>query len=269
MLAALRVPKAFIGFEETTGDGKNLAILDVRFARAVHRVQKALIQELNKMAIIHLYTKGFTDDLENFTLTLTSPSTQAEMLKIQNWKEKVTLYRDAVSDAGNGFSAMSMTYAKKEILNMSDDEIKLDIQRQAVEKAGGEELKSLGETIKQTGIFRDIYKIYKIDPNNMTLGDAGASAATTGGGGGGMGDMGGGETAGGTDFTTPLEVPGAEAGAEIPGPETGAETPETAAELPGAEEPLAEITKRKLDAKNKLINEALKKTIDEIDDLLV
>ena len=274
MLAALRVPKAFIGFEETTGDGKNLAILDVRFARAVHRVQKALIQELNKMAIIHLYTKGFTDDLENFTLTLTSPSTQAEMLKIQNWKEKVTLYRDAVSDAGNGFSAMSMTYAKKEILNMSDDEIKLDIQRQAVEKAGGEELKSLGETIKQTGIFRDIYKIYKIDPNNMTLGGAGGDMSAAGGGsmGGSMGgDMGGGaETAGGTDFTTPLEVPGAESGAEIPGPETAAAAPEVGSELPGTEEePLAEITKRKLDAKNRLINESLKKTIDEIDDLLV
>jgi hypothetical protein len=272
MLAALRVPKAFIGFEETTGDGKNLAILDVRFARAVHRIQKALIQELNKMAIIHLYTKGFTDDLENFTLTLTSPSTQAEMLKIQNWKEKVTLYRDAVSDAGNGFSAMSMTYAKKEILNMSDDEIKLDIQRQAVEKAGGEEIKVLGETIKQTGIFRDIYKIYKIDPNNMTLGatgGTGSDAAAMGGGG----SMGGGmtEPAGGTDFTAPLEVPGAEAGAEIPGaetPEAGAET-EASTEIPGTEEPLAEITKRKLDAKNKLINEALKKTIDEIDDLLV
>ncbi len=272
MLAALRVPKAFIGFEETTGDGKNLAILDVRFARAVHRIQKALIQELNKMAIIHLYTKGFTDDLENFTLTLTSPSTQAEMLKIQNWKEKVTLYRDAVSDAGNGFSAMSMTYAKKEILNMSDDEIKLDIQRQAVEKAGGEEIKALGETIKQTGIFRDIYKIYKIDPNNMTLGASGTGSdmgAAGGGGGGSMSDMGGGDTAGGTDFTAPLEVPGAEAGAEIPGPETGGEAPEAGAEIPGTEEPLAEITKRKLEAKNRLINEALKKTIDEIDDLLV
>mgnify|MGYP000377250781 CR=1 FL=1 len=108
------------------------------------------------MAIIHLYTKGFEDDLDNFTLTLTSPSTQAEMLKVQNWKEKIQLYRDAVSDAGNGFGAMSMTYAKKEILNMSDDEIKLDIQRQAVEKAGGEEVKALGETIKQTGIY-DIF----------------------------------------------------------------------------------------------------------------
>jgi hypothetical protein len=262
MLAALRVPKAFIGFEEATGDGKNLAILDVRFARAVHRVQKALIQELNKMAIIHLYTKGFTDDLENFTITLTSPSTQAEMLKIQNWKEKIQLYRDAVSDAGNGFGAVSMTYAKKEILNMSDDEIKLDIQRQAVEKAGGEELKSLGETIKQTGIFRDIYKLYKIDPNNMTLGaDGSAPASDMSAGGGGGGDMGGGDTAAGTDFTTPLEVPGAEGGAE-----GGAEP--AAAEPAAPEEPLAETTRKKLDAKNNLINESLKKTIDEIDKLL-
>ena len=203
MLAALRVPKAFIGFEETLGDGKNLAILDVRFARAVHRVQKALIQELNKMAIIHLYTKGFEDDLDNFTLTLTSPSTQAEMLKVQNWKEKIQLYRDAVSDAGNGFGAMSMTYAKKEILNMSDDEIKLDIQRQAVEKAGGEEVKALGETIKQTGIFRDIYKIYKIDPNNMTAntgggfetGGAGGDWATSGANTNNSGNGGGGARA--------------------------------------------------------------------------
>ena len=272
MLAALRIPKAFIGFEETTGDGKALAMLDVRFARAVHRIQKALIQELNKMAIIHLYTKGFTDDLENFTLTLTSPSTQAEMLKIQNWKEKVTLYRDAVSDAGNGFGAMSMTYAKKEILNMSDDEIKLDIQRQAVEKAGGEEIKALGETIKQTGIFREIYKIYKIDPNNMAIGGTtGQPNPAPGGAGGGGGEVG----MGGTDFTAPLEVPGAEGtppgGEATPGaPEAGAEpTPTEPTGEVGGEEPLAEITKNKLEAKNKLFNESIKKTIDDIDKLLV
>ena len=262
MLAALRVPKAFIGFEETLGDGKNLAILDVRFARAVHRVQKALIQELNKMAIIHLYTKGFEDDLDNFTLTLTSPSTQAEMLKVQNWKEKIQLYRDAVSDAGNGFGAMSMTYAKKEILNMSDDEIKLDIQRQAVEKAGGEEVKALGETIKQTGIFRDIYKIYKIDPNNMTANTGGGFETGGAGGSSGGGDMGGGADLGvgsetGTDFTAPLEVPG----------EGGEAAPEATPEV-GAGEDLAEITKSKIEKRNRLINESLKKTIDDIDNLL-
>jgi len=214
------------------------------------------------MAIIHLYTKGFEDDLDNFTLTLTSPSTQAEMLKVQNWKEKIQLYRDAVSDAGNGFGAMSMTYAKKEILNMSDDEIKLDIQRQAVEKAGGEEVKALGETIKQTGIFRDIYKIYRIDPNNMTANTGGGFETGGAGGSSGGGDMGGGADLGvgsetGTDFTAPLEVPG----------EGGEAAPEATPEV-GAGEDLAEITKSKIEKRNRLINESLKKTIDDIDNLL-
>jgi hypothetical protein len=262
MLAALRVPKAFLGFDEATGDGKNLAILDIRFARAVHRIQKALIQELNKMAIIHLYLKGYEDDLTNFTLSLVSPSTQADILKVQNWKERVQLYRDAVSDAGNGFSAMSMTYAKKEILGMSEDEIKLDVQRQAVEKAGAEEVKVLGETIKQTGLFREIYKAYKINPDNM-----GALVAGTEGGApeGGAGGMGGAEAGGvGTDFTTPLETPGAEAGA----PEAGAtEEPAPEETAPGTET-LAESTRRKMDNRRSKITESINKTINEIDNLI-
>ena len=259
MLAALRVPKAFLGFDEATGDGKNLAILDIRFARAVHRVQKALIQELNKMAIIHLYLKGYEDDLTNFTLSLVSPSTQADILKVQNWKERVQLYRDAVSDAGNGFGAMSMTYAKKEILGMSEDEIKLDVQRQAVEKAGSEEVKVLGETIKQTGLFREIYKAYKINPDNMGAPEGGADMA--GGAGGAMGgDMTGGAEGGlGTDFTTPLETPeaGAEGGGEPAPDETAPET-----------ETLAEITKKRMDARRGRITESINKTIGEIDKLI-
>jgi hypothetical protein len=261
MLAALRVPKAFLGFDEATGDGKNLAILDIRFARAVHRIQKALIQELNKMAIIHLYLKGYEDDLTNFTLSLVSPSTQADILKVQNWKERVQLYRDAVSDAGNGFSAMSMTYAKKEILGMSEDEIKLDVQRQAVEKAGAEEVKVLGETIKQTGLFREIYKAYKINPDNMGSPVAGAEGGTPGGAGAMGGDTGGGV---GTDFTTPLETPGAEGAA----PEAGAtEEPAPEETAPGTET-LAESTKRRMDNRRSKITESINKTINEIDNLI-
>jgi hypothetical protein len=261
MLAALRVPKAFLGFDEATGDGKNLAILDIRFARAVHRVQKALIQELNKMAIIHLYLKGYEDDLTNFTLSLVSPSTQADILKVQNWKERVQLYRDAVSDAGNGFAAMSMTYAKKEILGMSEDEIKLDIQRQAVEKAGSEEVKVLGETIKQTGIFREIYRAYKINPDNMGSVEGGAGGAEGGADMGGMtgGAEGGAEGGLGTDFTTPLETPGAEPGAE--------ETPAPEETAPGTED-LAELTRKRMDNRRNRITESIKKTIGEIDNLI-
>lgn len=286
MLAALRVHKAFIGFEETVGDGKNLAILDIRFARAVHRIQKALIQELNKIAMIHLYLKGYEDDISNFTLSLTSPSTQAELLKVQNWREKIQLYKDAVSDAGNGYGAVSMTYAKKEILGMSEDEIKLDVQRQAVERAGGEELKVLGETIKQTGMFREIYKVYSIDPNNMSVDNKGKESGgePSLGGGGGGGFSGGGLGDVGTDFSTPFDLEGGEEGGEEGGVEgladlglggEGGEGGEGGDEEGPTEEPeeepnrnLSERVKINMEKRRKTISENMKKAIEDIDKII-
>lgn len=285
LLAALRIPKPFLGFEQNIGDGKNLSILDIRFARAIHRIQKAIIQELNKMAIIHLYAKGYEDDLNNFTLSLSNPSTQAEMLKIQNWKEKIALYRDAVSDVGNGFGAVSMTYAKKEFLNMSDDEIKLDIQRQAVEKAASEELKILGDTIKQTGIFRDLYNLYKINPDNMSQ-PTGDNQQQDAGGGGGFGGGGGGGV--GTDFTSPLdgeegaegatedengnvEVPEGGDGTAPAGGAPGDDENPTSGGVPGTEKD-EELTENKvkvmLAKKRKSINESIQKTLKDIDTML-
>jgi hypothetical protein len=112
LLTALRVPKAFLGFEEVVGDGKNLSLQDIRFARTINRIQKSMIAELNKIAIVHLFLLGFEDELQNFTLGLSNPSTQADLLKIDVWKEKVLLYKDLVSDPGNGIQATSSTWAK-------------------------------------------------------------------------------------------------------------------------------------------------------------
>jgi intein/homing endonuclease len=277
MLAALRVPKEFLGFAEKISDGGNLAVLDIRFARAVHRVQKALVQELNKMAIIHLYTKGYEDDLTNFTLSLNSPSTQVDSLRLENWTSKINLYKEAVSDAGNGFAAMSMTMAKKQILGQSDDEIKLDVQRQLIEKSGSEEMKALSETIKQTGIFRDIYKLYSIDPNNMSINqgedDSAEGFDSIGGGGGGGGAFGG----VGTDFTSGGDLGGeivdagdtggTEGDVDIDAALAGTEgTTEDTPEEPTEEEPLAENTKKYL-KKSKVITDNFKRTIKNIDKL--
>ena len=185
MFTAIRVPKTFLGFEEAVGEGKNLALQDIRFARTINRIQQAMLQELNKIAIIHLYILGLEDELENFTLTLNNPSTQAEMLKIEHTQQKITLYKDCVADAGNGFSPMSMTKAKKEILNMSDDEIRLDLEQQRIEKAAAAELANTSEVIKSSGIFKKVDKIYGEIGSKST----GEGAAETGGGEGGGGGM--------------------------------------------------------------------------------
>mgnify|MGYP003674873050 FL=1 len=164
LLASLRIPKAFLGFEEVVGEGKNLALLDIRFARTINRIQKSIIQELNKIAIIHLYVLGFEDEIENFSLGLTNPSTQAELLKLEQWQTKITLYKDAVGDPGSGIAPVSATWAKKFILGMSDEEIKLDLQQQRFEKALSGELEKTSETITKTGLFNTIDKLYGEPP---------------------------------------------------------------------------------------------------------
>jgi hypothetical protein len=177
LLTALRVPKAFLGFEEVVGDGKNLALQDIRFARTINRIQKSMIQELNKIAIVHLFLLGFEDELSNFTLGLTNPSTQADLLKVDIWKEKVLLYKDLVSDPGNGIQATSSTWAKKHIFGWSDEEVRLDLQQQRIERAVGEELKATPTVITKTGLFDNIDKLY----GSATGGTTTAAAATAAG----------------------------------------------------------------------------------------
>ena len=157
MLAALRIPKAFLGFEEVVGDGKTLALMDIRFARTINRIQKSLIQELNKIALMHLYLLGMEDELDNFKLSLTNPSAQSDLLRIEQWKEKVQLYKDATSDQSQvGILPVSHTWAKKNILGMSDSEVLLDLQQQRLERAMGFELTNTQNVIKRSGVFDDV-----------------------------------------------------------------------------------------------------------------
>jgi hypothetical protein len=199
MVTALRIPKTFLGFEEPTGDGKNLALLDIRFARTINRIQQAMIQELNKVAIIHLYMLGFHDELDNFKLSLNNPSTQGEMLKVEQWKEKVLLYKDLVA-ASDGIAPTSHTWAKKNIFNWSDDEIKLDLEQQRLEKAAAAELEKTAEVITKTGFFDKVDKLYG-DILTQKTGGAGTETGgeETGGFGGGeeAGGFGGGDLGGG------------------------------------------------------------------------
>ena len=224
LLTALRVPKAFLGFEEVVGDGKNLALQDIRFARTINRIQKSMLAELNKIAIVHLFLLGFEDELSNFTLGLTNPSTQADLLKIDVWKEKVLLYKDLVSDPGNGIQATSSTWAKKHIFGWSDEEVRLDLQQQRIERAVGEELKATPTVITRTGIFDNIDKLY----GSTSGSTAGAGAATTEGGGEELGappPPSGGEEEGG--LGAPPPPPTGEEGGAPPPPPGGEVTPES------------------------------------------
>lgn len=160
IVTALRIPKSFLNFEETQGDGKNLSLLDVRFTRTVKRFQQSLLMELNKIAIIHLCLLGFFDELNNFSLTMNNPSSQAELLEIENLAKKITTAKDAVSDPGSGIPLTSMTWAWKNIMKWSDKEIQRNLEEIRLETALAAELQKTMQIIKKTNIFDAVDNIY-------------------------------------------------------------------------------------------------------------
>ena len=92
MMAAFKVPKSFLGYEEDLTGKASLAAQDVRFARTIERIQRIIVSELTKIAIIHLYVQGFKDeDLVDFELHMTSPSVIYEQEKINLWTQKINL----------------------------------------------------------------------------------------------------------------------------------------------------------------------------------
>ena len=120
MLAALRVPKAFLGYEESLGSKATLAAEDVRFARTIERIQRITISELTKIAIVHLYAQGDQDaDLVNFELDLTNPSTIYETEKVELWNSKTQLASSMLQDG-----IVSTEWIYKNIFNFTDDKIK-------------------------------------------------------------------------------------------------------------------------------------------------
>ena len=92
LFAALKIPKAFLGYEEGVEGKATLAQQDIRFARTIERIQRIMLSELNKIALVHLYTQGYTDEtLTNFTIQMSSPSIILEQEKIELLKSKTEL----------------------------------------------------------------------------------------------------------------------------------------------------------------------------------
>ena len=180
LVTALRVPKAYLGFEEPVGDGKNLSLLDIRFARTINRIQKSAIAEMNKIAIIHLFLMGFEDELSNFTLQLTNPSKQADLLMIDVWATKITLYKDMVTEIPKSIQPVSATWAKKHIFGFSDDEIKNELLQIRMERAVSAELDNTATIVTRTGIFDTVDRLYK-PITGTTLSAGGSPGADAGG----------------------------------------------------------------------------------------
>jgi hypothetical protein len=119
LFAALKIPKAYLGYDENVNGKATLAAEDVRFARTIERIQRTLVSELTKLALVHLASQGIENaDMVDFELSLVNPSTIYEQEKVNLWSEKVRLVSDI-----QALNMISKDWAYENIFNMSKDEI--------------------------------------------------------------------------------------------------------------------------------------------------
>jgi hypothetical protein len=150
MMAALKIPKAFLGYEEGVSGKATLAAEDVRFARTIERIQKIFVSELSKLAILHLYVQGFADDeIVDFELSMSSPSTIYEQEMISLWSEKINLIRDMKE-----VKLLSNDWIYRKILKLSDSEIEEQKEKvidDSKEKFRQDQIESEGNDPFKTG----------------------------------------------------------------------------------------------------------------------
>jgi len=166
MLGSLKIPKAYLGFLEDTTGKASLASQDFRFARTIERVQKIIVSELTKIAIVHLYAQGFTDEeIVDFSLKLTPPSTYYEREKLELWTSKATLAGDLVEK-----KLFSRFWCYEHIFNMSPEQWMEEQERIAADSKEFfrlEQIKTEGNDPKKTGqsfgTAHDIASLYKGD----------------------------------------------------------------------------------------------------------
>ena len=175
LFAALKVPKAFIGYEGDVQGKATLAAQDIRFARTIERIQRILISELQKIALVHLYTQGYTDEsLTNFELGLTTPSIIYDQEKIALMTEKMTLAQSMLDS-----KLVPSDWIYENIFHFSQDEfdeyrdlVQQDTKRafrlKQIEEEGNDPL----ETGKSYGTPHDLASLYGMgrtqsDPANV------------------------------------------------------------------------------------------------------
>ena len=118
LMASLKIPKAFLGYEEDVSGKATLAAQDIRFAKTIERIQRVLISELTKIAIVHLYAQGIEDDaLVDFTLELTAPSKIYEQEKVELYTSKMQLIQ-----AMQETKMFSKQWMYESIMGMAQDE---------------------------------------------------------------------------------------------------------------------------------------------------
>jgi hypothetical protein len=279
LFTAIKVPKTYLNYGEALPGGSTLSQADLRFSRTINRFQEMVIMELRRIANIHLYLLGFHDDLNNFTLALTNPSTQTELLKLEVMKARNDVFKEMFSS--DATSPLSYAHAMEYIQGYSKSEIKQILRQKKIERRMFYEIERGHIEYMDTGIFTELDRKFRradFDPDTQLNPEEEGGGGDSGGGGGfgGGSSLGGMDLGGGMDMGGDMDMgddSGMDAGIDGGAMDIGGGGPPSGAELTGDDEPEEEPEvnlkeTNKLLKKNNLFNFKTKTLLEGIEHYL-
>lgn len=149
LMSALRIPNAFLGYEQEIQGKSTLAQESLKFAENVRKLQKMMAAELEKIAAVHLIAKGYdVSDVTDFNIQLTDPSIIAEQERVDFLQKKIRVAGDAMDN-----KLFSSDYMLEHLFNMSEEEIirerkrmvddwKREFRKDQIEREGNDPVKT-------------------------------------------------------------------------------------------------------------------------------
>lgn len=146
LFAAIKIPKAYLGYDDLLSSKATLAQEDIRFSRTIAVIQKTVIAEMNRLAIMHLYCLGFPEqELQDFSLRLSNPSTVAQ-------QQKLELLRAKAEIAGSFPDGMvDKEWIRKEVIGFTDEHIARIDERRLAERIMDAKIEAAGEPTEEGG----------------------------------------------------------------------------------------------------------------------
>lgn len=154
LIASLKVPSAYLNYSDAVTGASALSQVDIRFSRTINMLQRTIVSELNKLALIHLYVLGFRgSDLINFELRLSNPSTIAQQQKLDLMKQKFEIA--SASPTLADVSLLSEKWVYKNVLGLNEQEI-LNVRRERLEDVRAKAALEAVSVISQQGSDLDL-----------------------------------------------------------------------------------------------------------------
>ena len=160
LFSALKVPKAYLGYEEALSGRATLSQEDLRFARTIMRIQNIMSAFIKKICDVHLAIKNINPADVDYDIFFNIPSTAFEMAKIEIETARI--------DLANAFSDwVSRRWIYSKVFGFSEQEIETILKQKAEEEGGGaeESFTPIGKTYltEKSPLRRRQYKNIKID----------------------------------------------------------------------------------------------------------